>query len=417
MTEQQASDACFDAAALQPGERPEGIPKWLVRVIALGCGLMAANVYYAQPLVELISASLGLPREASGLVVTCTQIGYGVGLAFVVPLGDLIENRRLVIGTSCIAIAALIAAALAPNAAIYLVAAVFVGLGSVTVQILVPYAAHLSPESTRGHVVGLVTSGLMLGIMMARPLASFIADLISWHAVFLTSAAAVLALVILMRAALPQRQPAHELSYGQLMKSMITLLRTSEILRRRAIYQACMFGAFTAFWTTVPMHLTRLFHFSQTEIGLFALVGVSGVFTAPIAGRLADRGRTRPATNAALLTAIAAFLLCLLAQWNNFFSLFVLVAAAVALDGGTAGNLVLGQRAIYALDPAHRSRLNGIYIAILFVGGALASALSVWVYAALGWSAACVFALSLPVCALAYHLTERDEGAPAKAAA
>ena len=417
MTEQQASDTCFDAAALQPGERPEGIPKWLVRVIALGCGLMAANIYYAQPLVELISASLGLPREASGLVVTCSQIGYGVGLAFVVPLGDLIENRRLVIATSSIAIVALVVAALAPNAAIYLIAAVFIGLGSVTVQILVPYAAHLSPESTRGHVVGSVTSGLMLGIMMARPLASFIADLLSWHAVFLASAAAVLALVILMRAALPPRQPEHELSYGQLMKSMITLVRTSDILRRRAIYQGCLFGSFTAFWTTVPMHLTQQFHFSQTQIGLFALVGVSGVFTAPIAGRLADRGLTRPATNAAFATAMVAFLLCLIAQHGSVFALGLLVAAAIALDAGTAGNLVLGQRAIYALDPAHRSRLNGIYIAILFVGGALASALSVWIYAALGWSAACLFSLSLPLCAFAYHLTERDTGTPSKAAA
>jgi predicted MFS family arabinose efflux permease len=291
-----------------------GIPAWLTLVLATACGLIAANVYYAQPLVGPISASLGLSPQAAGLIVTMTQLGYGAGLLLVVPLGDQFENRRLVLAILCVAMLALVGAAMSTHAAMFLSAALLIGLGSVAVQVLVPYAAHLAPEAVRGRAVGNVMSGLMLGIMLARPAASFIADTLTWHAVFVISAVAMAGLGIVLRIALPRRQPTPGLGYGTLLASMARLARHTPILQRRAIYHACLFGAFSLFWTTVPLLLADTFHLSQNGIALFALAGVAGAIAAPIAGRAADRGWSRPATGAAIIAVAASFLLSRLGQ-------------------------------------------------------------------------------------------------------
>src|SRR5208337_215047 len=189
------------------------LPAWLSLLIALACGLIVANIYYAQPLVGPISASIGLSPQAAGLIVTMTQIGYGVGLLFVVPLGDLFENRLLVLASLGICVLALSSAAAATHPLSFLAAALFVGLGSVAVQILVPYAAHLAPKAVRGRVVGNIMSGLMLGIMLARPVASFITELSSWHMIFYLSAGFMAVLALVLSRALPIREPNSKLRY------------------------------------------------------------------------------------------------------------------------------------------------------------------------------------------------------------
>jgi predicted MFS family arabinose efflux permease len=240
-------------------------------LLATACGLIVANLYYAQPLVGLLSAALELTPAAAGLVVTMTQIGYGTGLLLIVPLGDLVENRWLVLAVLAIATLALLGAALSVHPLPFLIASLFIGLGSVVVQILVPYAAHLAPEAVRGRAVGNVMSGLLLGIMFARPAASFVTEISSWHVIFVVSAIVMMVLAIVLGAALPRRAPVPSLRYSALLRSMGRLVVTTPILRRRALYQACMFGAFSLFWTTAPLLLAGpAFQFSQGGIALFA---------------------------------------------------------------------------------------------------------------------------------------------------
>lgn len=382
----------------------------LTFLLATACGLIAANLYYAQPLAGIIGAELGLSAGATGLIVTLTQIGYGVGLLFVVPLGDLIENRRLVVSSVAMAVLSLLAAALAPHAAPFLIAAFLVGVSSVAVQVIVPYAAHMAPHAIRGRVVGNVMSGLMAGIMLARPVSSLLSEVVSWRGVFLTSAAVMALLAVVLFRLLPARMPEARLGYGSLMASMGRLALHTPILRRRAIYHAFLFAAFSLFWTTTPLYLSGPhFNLSQGEIALFALAGAAGTVAAPIAGRMADRGWTRAATFIALVAVALSFAVTHLAPEGSHLALAILVVAAIVLDFGVTTNLVLGQRAIFTLGAEFRSRLNGIYMATFFMGGAIGSAVGGWAYAVGEWGAASWIGFALPVAALLYFLTEKRD--------
>jgi predicted MFS family arabinose efflux permease len=393
---------------------------WLTLLFAAACGLVVANLYYAQPLVGPISAALHISPQLSGLIVTLTQVGYGVGLLLIVPLADILENRRLIITLLTGCAIALATAAFVSHAVTFLIAAACIGLASVAVQVLVPFAAHLAPDATRGRVVGNVMSGLLLGIMLARPVASFITDLFGWHAVFAMSALITAAVAIVLWRVLPPRQPAHRLHYVALVQSMWHLLLTQPMLRRRGLYHACLFAAFSLFWTTAPLLLASSpFHLSQRGIALFALAGVAGAIAAPIAGRQADKGRIRSLTAIALTLAAVSFLIARIATDiatniatniaadGSTSALVLLTAAAIILDFAVSANLVVGQRVIFALSPEYRSRLNGIYMAMFFAGGATGSAVGVWAYTHGGWERATWIGFALPVCALLYFLTEQ----------
>ncbi|CAN7368818.1 MFS transporter [Pseudoduganella sp. LjRoot289] len=383
------------------------ISKGMVWLLAIACGLIAANLYYAQTLVGPISAATGLSPQAAGLVVTLTQAGYTAGLLFIVPLGDLFENRKLVVSALLFTAAALVAAAISTSAWTFLAAALGIGLGSVAAQVLVPFAAHLSAEATRGQTVGKVVSGLLMGIMLARPVASLVADHAGWHAVFGGAAVLILGLAFVLHRTLPLRVPVSPVPYGKLMASLWHLFLAQPVLRRRAAYHAGLFGAFSLFWTVTPMVLaTPQFHLPQTGVAVFALVGMAGAIASPVAGRLADSGHTLPATAAALALGVAGFLMPMYVPDSRNVALATLTVASIVLDMGVAANLVLGQRAIFNLGAEVRSRLNGLYFAVFFAGGALGSAAGGWVYASYGWHAALLTGAAFPGLALLYWLTE-----------
>jgi predicted MFS family arabinose efflux permease len=278
------------------------LPAWLTFLFAGACGLIMGNVFYAQPLISLISRDLGMSPETGGFIVTLTQLGFAAGMVLIVPLADLIENRRLIVSMIVVSVLALIGISLATQAETFLIAALFLGLTSASVQILVPFASHLCHESVRGRTVGNIMSGLMLGIMLSRPAASFLASVGSWKTVFVLSAIAMLVLAISLRFGLPVRKPTGKLSYTQLLRSMLVLARTTPVLQRRAIYHSFQFASFTLFWTVIPLVLTGpTFQLSQGGLALFALAGVAGVIAAPIAGRLADSGWSRVATGAGII--------------------------------------------------------------------------------------------------------------------
>jgi len=384
------------------------VPSWITLLLAIACGVIVANLYYAQPLVGPISIDTNLPLASAGLIVTLTQIGYVAGLLFIVPLCDLIENRRLISASLVVVICALIAASFTHNALFFLIASMFIGLGSVATQILVPYAAHLATEEQRGQAVGNVMSGLLLGIMLARPIASFVADIWGWQAIFIFSAAITTVLAASLAFILPKRTPSPTMNYADLMISLWSLFKTKAVLRRRAFYQACLFGSFSLFWTVIPLWLASHFHLSQQGIALFALAGVSGAIAAPIAGRLADKGWTKRLTGLAIIIAILSYLLTNIVDDSSSIALGLFVIAAIALDMAVSGNLVLGQRAIYSLGNEIRGRVNAIFMALFFIGGAIGSALGGWGYAYGGWMFASMLGLSMPVLALLYYFTERN---------
>jgi predicted MFS family arabinose efflux permease len=367
---------------LQPATPPK-LTQGLVLLFAFCCGAIVANIYYAQPLIELIAPEIGLSAGAASFIVSLTQIGYALGLVFLVPLGDLMENKRLMISTLLVAIASLIGASLAHGAGSFLVFSILIGFSSVSVQMMIPLAAHMADDATRGRVVGSVMSGLLFGILLSRPLASVVADHFGWRTLFAGAAGLMVAVVLLLAAVCPRRQPAHAASYASLLRSLVVLVRTRPVLRQRSFYQGCMFGALALFWTAVPVELTRRYGFSQSQIGLFALVGAAGAFAAPLTGRMADAGHGRLATGLALAFAGLSFLPSLVHPALGVIGLGI---TAVMLDLCVQMSMVVGQRDVYALDAASRSRLNSVFVTSIFVGGAVGSAIASSLYDQGGWA-------------------------------
>ena len=379
-------------------------PRPVILLLAFACGLVVANIYYVQPLVGLVSHTFGVPFSGAGLFVTVTQLGYAAGLVLVVPLGDIAENRRLILAMLALLVVALLAIVLAPNVGIFLAASLVLGLAATSVQVMVPLAGHLAPAATRGRVVGSVVSGLLFGIMLSRPAASFFAHGFGTRSIFVASAVAIALLMVLLAFRLPTRRP-QGMPYGRALASLWPLLAQTPVLHRRGAYHAALFGAFSLFWTAVPLLLAGpRFGFSQLGIGLFALVGAGGALVSPFAGRAADAGHTKLVTGLALASAAISFGLAilggLLASWP------LLVVAGLVLDMATAANLVTGQREIFALNPEARGRLNGLFLALFFLGGAFGSYVAGLAFGAGGWTLACIVGAVLPLLALGYFATE-----------
>ncbi len=381
-----------------------GLHPLLIAVFAVASGLAVANIYYAQPLIGLIAPELGLHAGLAGLVVALTQLGYGAGLLFVVPLSDRFENRRLVVLALGGVALGLVGIALSDSMLTFLAASFVVGVSAVATQILVPFASHLAPPESRGRVVGSVMGGLLAGIMLARPFSSYVAAELGWRAVFVISASVMLVLIGVLLWVLPERTPAALLDYRSIMRSLPGLVARTPTLRRRALYQGMLFAAFNVFWTGSPLLLAREFHLGHRGIALFALAGAAGALAAPIAGRLADRGLTRIATGFALAATALAFVMSGVAAHAH--SLMLLVAAALLLDAAVQVNQVLSLRSIYMLAPELRGRLNGLFMTFVFLCGAVGSVLASAVYVAAGWVALAAVGAAFGVAALLFYVTE-----------
>lgn len=376
---------------------PVQISRTLVSVIALCCGLIVANIYYAQPIIELLAPDVGLSAHSASFIVSLTQIGYAIGLFFLVPLADLVENKRLMLITLCITFFSLIGLGVVqtPNTMLFL--CLLVGASSVSVQVLIPLAAHLSSDEKRGQVLGNIMAGLLLGILLARPVASIIADHFGWRAVFFFAAGCMVFIALVIHFAIPKRLPTHNTRYFALLRSLKSLVISQPVLRQRAFYQGLMFASFSLFWTTVPVVLAREYGFSQTQIALFALVGAAGAVAAPIVGRLADKGYTYEMSLLAKVIALLCFLPSLFDLPNG---IIILALTGVLIDFAVQANMVLGQRVIYSLEPQSRARLNAIYMTSIFLGGAVGSLIASSLYEFGGWESIALVAAAMPLIAL-----------------
>lgn len=352
--------------------------------MAFACGAAVANIYYAQPLLSTIAHDFAISDGTAGLVVTASQVGYAAGLVLLVPLGDLLERRRLITRIMLVTVLALAATAASPSFPLLAAALVLVGVTSVVAQILVPLASTLAAEHERGRVVGNVMSGLLVGILVARTASGVIAQAGGWRLVFGVSAALMLMLCAVLRGALPEVRPTTTLSYPSLLRSVARLVIEQPTLRIRMVYGALGMGQFSVLWTTAAFLLSGSpYHYGDATIGLFGLVGLAGALAAQAAGRLADRGHHHRSTGCFFVIMLISW--ALIAAGST--SLGALIAGIALLDLGIQGAQITNQSVIYRLAPSARSRLTTAYMTAVFASAAVTSALASAIYDADGWSA------------------------------
>ncbi|SMQ24746.1 Predicted arabinose efflux permease, MFS family [Pseudomonas helmanticensis] len=386
----------------------------VVLLFAVACGLAVGNVYYAQPLLDAMAEAFAMSPAGIGIVITLTQVGYGIGLVLLVPLGDLLNRRRLIVTQSLLSVVALLMIAWAPNSAWLLLGMTLTGLLAVVTQVLVAYAATLADPAQRGRVVGVVTSGIVVGILLARTAAGAMADVAGWQAIYLLSAGLTLLMALLLFSVLPKdEQPQPTTTYGALIASVFSLFRQEALLRQRAILALLTFASAMVLWTPMVLPLAAPpLSLSHSEIGLFGLAGAVGALAAARAGYLADRGLGQWVSGLSLLLMLASWLPIALTQ----SSLWALLLGVITLDLGLQAVHVTSQSMIYSVRPEAQSRLTAGYMLFYSIGSAGGSIASTAMYAWAGWNGVCLLGAGINAVALGYWWLTLKSGAPAQCA-
>ncbi|PWC21514.1 MFS transporter [Brenneria nigrifluens] len=380
---------------------PAPMPRLMVLLLAAACGLSVANVYYAQPLLDALSADFGIGTAAIGGVMTATQVGCALALLLLVPLGDLVNRRHLMLAQLGALTAALIAVALATTPLYLLAGMLAVGmLGTAMTQGLIAYAATAAAPQERGRVVGAAQGGVVIGLLLARVMAGIIADLAGWRGVYLFSALLMLLLAVALWRALPhQARPARRSSYPAMLLSMLALLREERTLQIRGVIALLMFAALNIFWSALVLPLSAApYYLSHTAIGAFGLVGILGALAAVKAGDWADKGRGQWVSGGALLLLLAAWLPLGLTS----YSLYALTIGIIALDLGAQAVHVANQNMIFNTRPDAHSRLVGCYMLFYSVGSGLGAMAATMVYASAGWAGVCLLGAAVSLSALVF---------------
>jgi predicted MFS family arabinose efflux permease len=374
------------------------------RLLAFTAGATVANLYYAQPLLPTIAASLRVSQTSASLLVTLTQLSYGVGLLLIVPAADITKRRPLFTTLLSIDTVAVAASAAAPDLKTLGALALIMGLTSVVIQMLIPFAATLAAEHERTWAIGTVLSGLLTGILVSRTFAGIVAQLAGWRGVYAVAAVLMAVTTVTLYRQLPDLPPEVTHGYAAQLRQTLSLVRTQPVLRWRSLIGACGFGSFSAFWTTISFLLARPpYNFNQLEIGLFALVGAAGALVSAFGGRHIDaRPALRwPATGAVQGTLLVSYALIVAGGAHlGWLSLALLVIGVLFMDAAVQSSNLLGQSVIYELLPQARSRITAIYMTTMFIGGSLGSWAGAQAYDRWGWPGACAAAAAFPVVGL-----------------
>lgn len=368
--------------------------KGLVFAMACACGIAVANIYYNQPMLGVITRSF--PGElAPSFIPTATQLGYAIGLLLLVPLGDLMERRRLIVSQFLILALSLLFAASASTGWALLGASLCVGFSSSVTQQIIPAAASLASDSRRGAVIGSIMSGLLSGILLSRILAGFIATHYGWRAMFWLGVPLVLIGAAVMALLLPLGRPATSMKYGPLMRSLLQLWSGESRLRRATLIQGMLFAVFSIFWTILALHLEQPpFYFGADVAGLFGILGIIGVFAAPIAGRLADRRGSGQVVFTGAFATLLAWLV--MTGWDSIPGL---VIGVMLLDFGIQSAMVANQQIIYGLKPQARNRVNSLFMVGMFVGGSLGSGGAMLAWKIASWQGVAYSAIAIALTA------------------
>ncbi len=358
----------------------------LVLVMAIATGLAVASNYYAQPLLATIAHAFNLSVNQAGFIVTTAQLGYACGLMFIVPLGDMFERRKMIVTMTALSAVGLLIIANATTLSMMLVGTALTGLLSVVAQLLVPLAATLAKPEKRGKTVGMIMSGLLLGILLARTVAGLLASLGGWRTVYWVASVLMLVMALVLWRALPTTKQHNSLNYGQLLKSIFSLFWHTPVLRTRALIGMFSFANFSILWTSMAFLLAGPhYHYSEGVIGLFGLVGAAGALAATRAGQLADKGKAHLTTTVGLILLLLSWAAIAYGQ----YSVVSLIIGIIVLDLCVQGVHITNQSVIYKLMPEARNRLTSGYMTTYFIGGAIGSVASASAFEAAGWYGVC----------------------------
>ena len=374
--------------------------RFLIVLMSVASGVTAANLYYAQPLGEKLSQFFNVSSTLIGIAAMLIQLGYAMGLVFLVPLGDIKEHRSLIMTMLFCSMIALLGLSFASNVGWFLVGSLFVGLTSVTPMLIVTLAAHLANPAKRGRVIGSVMSGLLIGILLSRTFSGIVGSALGWQAVYRIAAIMMGLLILIFKLSIPKTIPDAVMSYGKLLRSLTVLLRNQHTLREASLVGAMMFATFSTFWTTLSFLLKSPTYNLGTQVaGMFGLIGVAGALAATVVGRIADKKSPRFTLSIAIVFTSTAFI-CF---WFFGYRMWGLVLGTILLDLGVQSGQISNQSRINALDASARSRNNAVYMAFYFIGGALGSFLGSLFWGILGWTGVCIVGISFQIIAAIVH--------------
>jgi predicted MFS family arabinose efflux permease len=377
----------------------------LITLMSIAIGVIVANLYYLQPLLHQVTKDFRISESKATLLLVLIQAGYAAGLAFVVPLGDLIPRRRLAVLVFAVASLVVLAAAAAHSFVLFAAITFFIGLASCGGQVILPLGADMAEPAQRGRVIGRLMTGLLMGLMLSRSVSGIIAQAAGWRTVYVAAGVALALMAVMLYRVLPNEPVRAHVTYRRLLSGTFGMFATFPMLRRRALYGFLIFAAFSTLWTTLAFHLSAApFHYDNLVIGLFGVVGAAGVLAANVAGRFADKQRTH-------LTTIACGALILLAFVVLYVGRDVVVLLAIGiimLDAGMQGLQITNQSIIYSLAPDARSRINSAYMVCSFIGAACGSLAAGQCYAHAGWRGDCLLGGGIGLVILVLALTWRE---------
>jgi len=388
-----------DTAELQP------LSGTLITLMSIAIGVIVANLYYLQPLLHQVTKDFRISESKATLLLVLIQAGYAAGLAFVVPLGDLIPRRRLAVIVFTLSSVMVLAGAVAHSFVVFAAITFFIGLASCGGQVILPLGADMAEPAQRGRVIGRLMTGLLMGLMLSRSFSGIIAQAAGWRTVYGAAGVALALMAVMLYRVLPNEPVRAHVTYRRLLSGTLGMFTAFPMLRRRALYGFLIFAAFSTLWTTLAFHLSAApFHYDNLVIGLFGVVGAAGVLAANVAGRYADRQRSHLTTIACATLIVLSFVLLYLGR-------DVLVALAIGiimLDAGMQGLQITNQSIIYSLAPDARSRINSAYMVCAFIGAACGSLAAGQSYAHAGWRGDCLLGGGIGLVILVLALTWRE---------
>jgi predicted MFS family arabinose efflux permease len=391
---------------LSPQTTSNVLNRKLVLFLAMATGLAVANLYYVQPVLADMGREFNIPNGQAGILSTLTQIGYTIGLLLIVPLGDAIERRSLIVRALLAVSLALAGVAVAPGFIWLAIAITLVGITTVIPQLIVPLAASLAKPSERGRAIGNIMSGLLIGVLLSRTVSGYINTWLGWRAMYLIAVGLMLLLALVLWWILPVTPPKTRLNYRALLTSLLHLIKTEPVLRESALFGGLAFGALSAFWVTLTFLLAGPpYHYGSDVVGLFGLVGVGGALMASLVGKLSDRINPRYITGVSMAGCLLSFGLV---WWGGQF-LPALVAGVLFLDLGTQAVQISNQNRIYSLKSEAGSRLNTVYMVSYFAGGSIGSFMGVYGWSLLGWNGVSLVGSTLLTLALIIYALNRNK--------
>lgn len=372
-------------------------------VMTLTTGLVVANLYYNQPLLNDMAETFHVSNGKVGQVSMLTQIGYAVGILFVIPMADMVKRKRLMLIEFAFIVLALLLTALAPNIHILLLSGFLLGAASIMGMLLVPMAAHLADPAERGKKIGFIMSGLLIGILLSRTLSGFVGAHFGWRSMYFIAAGIMVILWLLIYLLLPEVEPDYRGNYRQLMRSLVHLVKNEPKLRLAALRGALCFACFSAFWTSLVFMLKQNFNEGSDVAGAFGLAGAFGAIAAGLMGRLSDKMDAYKLSTITLALVLVSFIIF----WFSAYSIIGLIIGVIIMDMGVQATHISNQAIIFSLDPAARNRINTVYMVTYFIGGATGTYLATLVWGAYNWPGICAIGIILSVITIVIHLITR----------